>query len=84
MWKQLFDKDFVNTKAVIESVAVRQKAAELINKSKTQNLIERDELEKLSWDELDKSGKLEYVNQKHADLYDAKFREKFGKDPMKK
>ena len=83
MWQKLFEKDFDNTKAVIESLAVRSKAADLLDKSKNQSLTERDGLEKLSWDELDKSGKLEYLKEKHADLFEVKFREKFGKDLLK-
>ena len=82
-WKLLFDKDFDNTKAVFDNIAVRPKAADLLDKSKNQSLAEREGLEKLSWDELDKSGKLEYLKEKHADLFEVKFRDKFGIDLLK-
>jgi hypothetical protein len=40
-------------------------------------------LAKLSWDELDKSGKLRTLKDKYTDLYDEKFKTKYGIEPNK-
>lgn len=82
-WQELFAKDFDNTKAVITSLAVRPKAAGLLGKNKEQAQSDREKLSLLSWDELDKGGKLEEVKEKHFDLYQEKFNEKFGVSPKK-
>ena len=83
MWQKLFDKDFDNTKAVIEALTVRQSVAGQLDKNKDQSQSDREKLSLLSWDELDKGGKLEEVKEKHFDLYQEKFNEKFGVSPKK-
>jgi hypothetical protein len=35
----------------------------------------------MSWDELDRVGKLAELREKHSDVYVSKFEEKFGKKP---
>ena len=38
-------------------------------------------LAKLNWDELDKTGKLKELKEKHPDIFNQKFEEKFGTKP---
>ena len=80
-WQKFFDTNHDGAKAALAAIPKRQKVAEnLSDEAKT----EREQLEKLSWEQLDSSGKLETVKEKYEDLYDSKFEEKFGKKPEKK
>lgn len=40
-----------------------------------------DKVLKMAWNDLDKANKLAYVRANHPDVYKAKFKEKFGKEP---
>lgn len=83
IWQNLFDKDFDAARQAVEKLPVRTSASQMLDKSKEQNLSDRVQFEKLSWDDLDKSGKLEQVKEKHYDLFEQKFEGKFGKKPAK-
>lgn len=80
-WENLFEKDHESAQATLAAI---QKRPSVAGQLKDDNkLPERDTLAKLSWDELDKQGKLRLLKDKHADLYEEKFEQKFGKKPNK-
>ncbi|HHT23165.1 MAG TPA: hypothetical protein GXZ87_07640 [Bacteroidales bacterium] len=77
----LFDANFETAKKTLAAIPVRKSVKEQIE---TQNQPkELDELAKLSWDELDKAGKLAELKENHHDIYVEKFEAKFGKKPEK-
>ncbi len=80
-WQQLFDKDHKSAKLALESLPKRTPASEKL--SDEDNPTEREELEKLSWDELDKAEKLETLKDKYYDLYEQKYEKEFGSKPKK-
>ena len=75
----LFDADFDKAKKMLSAIPARKSVKEEIEKQ-TQNT-EVGEIAKLSWDELDKTGKLKELKEKHPDIFNQKFEEKFGKKP---
>ena len=81
-WEKLFETDPATAEATLASIPVRKTAKEQIEGSP--NLTDRAKYEKLSWDELDRAGKLSYVKEKHYDLFEEKFEAKFGKKPEAK
>ncbi|SFL09992.1 hypothetical protein SAMN05216357_112123 [Porphyromonadaceae bacterium KH3CP3RA] len=71
-----FDNDFEATKTMLEAIPARTTLKDAIAES------DKSELEKLSamsWDELDKSGKLKTLRDKYPDTYKEKFDEQFKK-----
>lgn len=71
-----FDNDFEATKTMLESIPARTTLKDAIAES------DKSELEKLSamsWNELDKSGKLKTLKDKYPDVYKEKFDEEFKK-----
>ncbi len=80
-WMKFFEADPEGAKKAIAAIPKRsQNHVNLGDGDKT----EHEKLVKLSWDELDRSGKLETLKEKHYDLYEEKFEEKFGNKPAKK
>ncbi|MPM00629.1 ATP-dependent Clp protease proteolytic subunit [bioreactor metagenome] len=77
MYTALMENDFENTKGIIASMAVVPSAAH----AQEGNQTEYDTLAKMSWDECDKANKLPLLKEKYADLYSAKFEEKFNRKP---
>lgn len=75
----LFDKDFESASKVLSSIPVRRTVREQIQGGATGNDLELADLEKKSWDELDKAGKLSTVKNKYPELYESKFKERFEK-----
>lgn len=72
-----FDADFEGQKVILASINKRQTAKEVVN-----NPAQPDEkLIKMSWDDADKAGLLPELKEKHPDVFSAKFKEKYGKDP---
>lgn len=72
----MFDKDHNGTKAMILGLPKRTTLKDAINEA------DKSELEKLtamSWNELDKSGKLKMLKDKYPDAYKEKFDEEFSK-----
>ena len=77
---ELFDKNPVAAKTMLENITKPtsiKSVMELGDKTKT----ERQTLESLSWDEMDKKGLLLNLKDTHNDLYKSKFKEKFGNEP---
>jgi hypothetical protein len=79
-WESLFEKDHDSAKASLAAIPVRKSVKDQLRDGQ-ENISERDALAKLSWDELDKSGKLRVVKEKYQDLYEEKFEGKFHKKP---
>lgn len=75
----LFDADFEKAKKMLSAIPVRKSVQEQIEKQKQTS--EVGELAKLSWDELDKAGKLKELKDNHVDIFEQKFEEKFGTKP---
>ena len=74
----LFDKDFDSAKTSLEAIPTRQSVRDQLSAgSKT----ERETLNLMDWDALDKGGKLEKVKLEFNDLYVEKFEAKFHKKP---
>jgi len=67
--------DFESTKGLIESLASNPSAKAHVETAKGSA-----ELVKLSWDELDKSGKLEKLKSEDPEAFKMKYKDKFGKD----
>lgn len=74
----LFDDNFDAAKLSLESIPARQNIASLIDKNGDTSKIAS--LQKLSWDELDRSGNLETVKLSYPDLFAEKFKAKFNKE----
>lgn len=75
----LFDADFDKAKKMLSAVPVRKSVKEEIEKQNQGT--EAGYLAKLNWDELDKTGKLKELKEKHPDIFNQKFEEKFGTKP---
>lgn len=82
-WESLFEKDHESAKASLAAIPVRRSAKDQLAEVKEGKENEREALSKLSWDELDKSGKLRILKEKYEDMYEEKFEQKFGKKPGK-
>jgi hypothetical protein len=82
-WEKLFEADHETAKLSLAAIPVRKSVKDQLNTETDSSDKERESFAKLSWDELDKSGKLKTVKEKYADLYDEKFETKFGKKPNK-
>ena len=74
----LFDKDFEGAKATLAAIPVPAKIKDLNLGDQTS---EQKVLEAMNWDQLDKSGKVLLCKDSYPELYKAKFKEKFGKEP---
>lgn len=75
----LFDADFDKAKKMLSAIPARKSVKEEIE-NQTQGT-EAGYLAKLNWDELDKTGKLKELKEKHPDIFNQKFEEKFGTKP---
>lgn len=78
---EMFALDYEKAKKVLLSIPKRPSIKEQIEKQKKRNDEEYQSLAKLSWDDLDKAGKLSELREKYADLYDEKFEKRFGSKP---
>ncbi len=77
-WQNMFETNHDSAKGAIMALKVRTKVADLLN---AQGTTVTDKILAMSWDELDKAGKLPEIKAKHVDVYKAKFTEKFGREP---
>lgn len=75
---KLFDLDFDNAKATLEALPKRKSVTEQLNAEGDKDAIELADLQKQSWQDLDKAGKLTMLRDKHYDVYAAKYKERFG------
>ena len=78
---KLFDVDFESAKTSLASITSRKSVREQIQGSQEGGSVELTDLEKKSWDELDREGKLLMLKDKHHDLFVSKFEARFGKKP---
>jgi hypothetical protein len=83
-WEILFEKDHDSAKNTLATIPARKSVKDQIKDGDDKSATERETLAKLSWDELDKSGKLRTLKENYEDLYDEKFEGKFHKKPDKK
>ena len=82
VWEALFDINAENAERALMAIAPARDLTNLGNGGG--NTTEREELAKLSFDEMDRGNKLERVRAEYWDLYEAKFEEKFRKKPVAK
>jgi hypothetical protein len=82
-WLKFFETDHEGAKVALASIPKRKSIATQISSGGEQNDTELADLQKQSWDELDKSGKLVTLKDKYYDEYELKFEEKFGTKPEK-
>jgi len=80
-WENLFDKDHDSAKITLAAIPVRRNVKDQLVDGKDVSEKEREVLAKLSFDEIDKQGKLKTLKEKFNDLYVEKFEEKFHKKP---
>ena len=83
-WEKLFETDHAVAKATLSSMPARKSARETLEGDDGKKQTERAKLEKMSWADIDKAGLLGTLRDKHYDLYEEKFEEKFGHKPSKK
>lgn len=75
---KLAKADFDTTKSILDGMKVSPAVKDQVQEGKTD---EAGELLKLSWGDMDKSGKLPYLKLNHPEVFKAKYKEKFGKEP---
>lgn len=77
---KLFANDFDSAKLSLDAIPARQDVAGAIANNEGGDSSKIAGFQKLSWDELDKQGKLETVKLSFPDIFAEKFKEKFNKD----
>ena len=77
---KLFESDHASAKVTLASIPQRKPVREQLKDGEGKNKTELEKLEKLSWDELDKSGKLETLKSLDIDVFKEKFKERYGKE----
>ena len=65
-----FETDFANTRKILGSMPARQSL-----RGKIADGGESESLAKMSWDEIDRSGRLSELKEKYPDLYERKYKE---------
>lgn len=83
-WEQLFERDHDTAKLSLAGIPARKSVKEQLEGKDGENLTDRAKFEKMSWADMDRAGVLPTLREKHYDLYELKFEEKFGKKPNKK
>lgn len=73
---KLFGLDFEGTKATLEALPKTKSIARELQMTSGEHT-----LANMSWDELDRAGKLQELRDSDPLLYQEKFKEQFGKDP---
>ena len=74
---KLANSDFDTTKALLDGMKSNPSVKTKIEEEKADS---GAEFEKLSWDEMDKSGKLVRLKADHPEIFYAKFKAKYGTD----
>lgn len=77
----LFDKDHESAKTALAAIAKRNSVAGQIQNQQGADNVEFADLQKQSWEELDKAGRLVMLRDKYPDLYAEKFEKRFGVKP---
>jgi len=80
VWENLFK---VNAENALQALMAIAPAKDLTNLGTEGNKDERTLFEAMTFEQLDRSGKLERVRAEYYDLFEAKFEQKFGKKPSK-
>lgn len=76
---KLFDTDYDSAKTVLESLPKRQSIAGRIETGEGNT--ELSDLQKMTWEQLDKAGKLVTLRDKYPDAYKEMFKTRFGVEP---
>lgn len=76
---KLFEADHTSAKEMLSALPQRQSVAKQLRDEP-----KNDKLRNMSWDELDRAGKLLELQKSDPELYAEKFREQYGRDPQKK
>ena len=79
---KLFDADFDNARAALETIPKRQSVAGQIEAAASKTVTELGDMQKMSWEELDKAEKLTLLKDKFPDVYSEKFEARFGCKPQ--
>jgi len=79
---KLFDADFDSTKAALESIPKRVSVVGRIEAAAGGTATELGDLQKMSWDQLDKAEKLTLLKDQYSDVYAEKFEARFGCKPQ--
>lgn len=75
----LMGKDFAGVKAILEGMPKsNRKINDFINETGSSKATARQQLEAMSWDEIDKAERLMELKNEHPDLYEAKMKAKFN------
>ncbi len=80
-WIRLFDNDFENTKEILEGLPIRRSVSQQIEDHQELQNTNLSDIQKASWDELDRGNKLIALKDNHPDIYKQKYKEKFGVEP---
>ncbi|MDL2254970.1 phage protease [Parabacteroides sp. OttesenSCG-928-K15] len=80
-WLKLYDADPEGTKKALGGIPTRRSVTEQINSAAVTNQTELSDLQKKTWDELDRAGQLITLRDNYPDLYKEKFKAKFGNEP---
>lgn len=78
---ELFDANFEAAKKSLASITARKSVSSQIETSAAGQTIELADFQKMSWDQLDKGGKLLLLKDKAPELYATKFQERYGHKP---
>jgi len=78
---ELFDANFEAAKKSLASITPRKSVASQIEMSNNGQTMELADIQKLTWDELDKGGKLLLLKDKAPEVYATKFQERYGHKP---
>ncbi len=80
-WIKLFDNDFESTKGILEGLPIRRSVSQQIEDHQDSQNTNLSDMQKASWDELDRGNKLIALKDNHPDIYKQKYKEKFGVEP---
>ena len=75
IWLSDFESNFESAKTRLASIAARQSVSSQVNTDTDSEFV------KLSWDELDKKGKLQQLKDSDPALFKMKYKERFGVEP---
>lgn len=76
---KLFAADHESAKAALAAIPKRVTAKDIVGAGEP----DADPVVKMSWDQADRAGKLAFLKEKHPDIYNLRFVEKFGVEPAK-
>jgi len=79
---KLFDADFESAKAALDSIPRRQSVVGRIEAAAAGSATELGDLQKMTWDQLDKAEKLTLMKDQYPDVYAEKFEARFGCKPQ--